>query len=137
MKRIMMILIVGCALLVVGCSRGGSPLLRIREQVYDSGSGWKTCGDLVVRKDRSYAYVVELPWDPSPAKFTYTGFVPDSLFFALQKSVSESDRFTPSDGIPTYSLGIDNTKTRHPDSVLKVIDFVHSAKKKTSSGGKK
>jgi len=126
MKRIITsVLLLVCAIFVQSCGRNTTALCRIQEDVYHNG--WKTCAELIVRTDRSYAYVDHNVFEAKPGITTYTGVLPDSQFSLLRKSVHSSGRFANTNGIPTYAFGIEDSKTRHPEGVIEVMSIVHDA----------
>ena len=102
-----------------------SELCTIREQVYENH--WKTCGEIIVHSDKSYTYHYHDLWDHKPNTSTFSGTLPDLTFSILETSVSESGMFKSDNHIPTYSFGIDNTKTKHPKGVHDVLELIHNA----------
>jgi hypothetical protein len=56
-----------------------------------------------------------------------TGALPDAVFLALRRSVDASDRFRMTDGVPTYSRGIEDIKTTCPEGVGIAMRIAHEA----------
>ena len=106
---------------VPAVSSAGEVLLRVTEQVYDGG--WKTAGEVIVRRDGSYERTIQdLGKMPSASRAT-KGHLPDSLMRVLEEDVAKHPGFKIVNGVPTYQYGIDDNHVRHPAGVAQLLRF--------------
>lgn len=119
-------LLLGFALVVSGCAHSKPVAVatvnprRIVERVFHDG--WRTCGEISVSSGGQYSWVVSDVWSTPTNSQTFTGQLPDSI---SQPLLAESRSFEVRDGIRTYEVGIDDTKSRHPAGVDALRSYLH------------
>jgi hypothetical protein len=108
-------------------------ILRVIEQVYDDG--WKTVGEIVVRPDGSYCYMIHGLGKKRAEPERREGQLPGSLVNDIQKDISQRVGLEFVDATPTYRYGIDGHRLHHPHGIGQLLGFVAEQKeegKKTS-----
>ena len=120
------IFLLSLALILGGCSHSkpvsvaGSPC-RIIERVYHDG--WRTWGEISISTSGHYSWRVSDVWSTPPQSQTFTGQLPDSI---SQQLVASSSSFESRDGVRTYEVGIDDTKTQLPAGVDSLRAYLHT-----------
>ena len=120
------IIILSLALLVGGCSHSkpvstATSSCRIVERFYHDG--WRTCGEVSVSSSGHYSWVVSDVWSTPTKSQTFTGQLPDSI---SQQLVASSSSFESRDGVHTYEVGVDDTKTLLPAGVDSLRAYLHA-----------
>ena len=115
--------LLGFVLILGGCSTSGPPStgtvattptdpFLIVERVYHEG--WRTSGEISISETGHYSWAVYDIWSSPEQSQTFTGQLPETT---LQSLISSSSSFEVRDGVRTYELGIDDSKTIHPAGV--------------------
>jgi hypothetical protein len=119
------------SVLAVSCSSGRDPtgdkaavVCQVLDQVYHEG--WKAVHQTRVFSDGTYEMTNTNPWHPAQAAQQFRGKVPEPILKALKLSASDPKVFQPQEGVPTYEVGIDDSKTRHPESVKALERFLRA-----------
>lgn len=95
---------------------------RILERVYHDG--WRTCGEILISKDGHYSWTVSDVWSTPPKSQTFTGVLPQAL---LRTVLETADSFDVEDAVRSYELGVDDHRTRHPEGVNALREYLRQA----------
>lgn len=120
------------AYLCMGCIRGASILnapsesdkivLKVIGELYDVE--WKSVDEITVRRSGRFQRIVYFQENEVRPQMCYEGDVPKQIVSALEKDVLEKNGINTSDGIATYTFGIEDTRIQHPTGVEKLLALV-------------
>ena len=101
-------------------------LCEIVEKAYHD-EGWKVCGNILVFDDVNYLYKSHNLWQNSqPLTKTCEGKIPIKIYAKLKQSILNKKWSISKGKHPTYELGIDDTKTIHPDGIVELLDYLQA-----------
>jgi hypothetical protein len=89
--------------------------------VFEKGE-WRTCGEVLVFPDATYVERSHNLWTDGRST-TRSGTLPKALCERMRAAVA-APWFEVRDGVPTYRLGIDDSKTAHPADVVELLGIV-------------
>jgi hypothetical protein len=119
------------SVLAVSCGSCSEPtgkkatlVCQVLDRVYHEG--WKTIRQTLVFTDGSYEITDTNPWRPAQAAQRFRGKVPELVLRALQLSACDPKVFQRQEGVPTYEVGIDDSRTRHPESIRALELFLRA-----------
>lgn len=112
-----------------GCSRSQpvddiaapSAQCRIVEEV--NHDGWRTCGEISIFSEGQYSWKIFHIWSTPETSEEFAGKIPNDLYQCL---LASKESFEGKDGVPTYTLYIDDSKTRHPAGVEDLQTYLHT-----------
>jgi hypothetical protein len=94
---------------------------RIMERVYHEG--WHTCGEISICPSGQYSWTVSDVWSTPRRSQSFTGQLPNSI---SQQLVAGIRSFHLRDGVRTYEVDVDDTKTQLPAGVDALRDYLHT-----------
>lgn len=113
---------------ISGChnaqSARSTPAIVGRVVHLDFQKQWVICSRITVYDDRAYEWIRYPTWTHTDETIVRRGSLPDQVFRDLVATVEGTGCFEVVEGVLIYCFGIDDRKTKHPVSVIRLNEFV-------------